>query len=204
MPNPALIAILRGVTPDSVLAVAECLLACGIHRIEVPLNSPQPLQSIQRLSQALAGRAEIGAGTVLTPAQVDAVAAAGATLVLSPDMNTDVIQRTRALGLQSMPGVATPTEAFRALAAGASGLKLFPADVLGVASLKAWRSVLPAGTAITAVGGIDDRNAAAFLAAGAVGLGVGSWLYKPGRSISELQALGARLVAAVAAVAKPG
>ena len=192
-----LVAILRGVTPDTVADVGDCLLQCGITTLEVPLNSPDALASIALLGQRFAGRAVIGAGTVLGADQVDAVAAAGATLVLSPDMNPEVIARTKALGLRSVPGVATPTEAFRALAAGADALKMFPADVLGVASLKAWRSVLPAGTAIYAVGGIEAGNAAAFLAAGAVGVGVGGWLYKPGKALAEIRASALALVASV-------
>ena len=189
-----IIAILRGITPEGVLEVAEALVDVGIAVIEVPLNSPQALQSIRLLSSRFAGRAVVGAGTVLTAEQVDAVAQAGATLVLSPDSNVDVIRRTRALGLTSIPGVATPTEALRALDAGADALKLFPADVLGVASLKAWRSVLPPAVRIYAVGGIDDGNAAAFMAAGAAGVGVGGWLYRPGSSVATVRASAALLV----------
>lgn len=198
-----LVAILRGVTPDTVLEVGECLLQCGIATLEVPLNSPEPLASIALLQRHFGSRAVIGAGTVLTPDQVEAVARAGATLVLSPDMNPEVIARSRALGLRSVPGVATPTEAFRALAAGADALKMFPADMLGVASLKAWRSVLPAGTAIYAVGGIDAGNAAAFLAAGAAGVGVGGWLYKPGKALAQIRDSALQLVACLGAGAKP-
>ncbi len=194
-----IVAILRGITPDTVLEVGELLLQCGISTLEVPLNSPDALASIALLQQRLGGRALIGAGTVLTAAMVDAVAQAGATLVLSPDMNPEVIARSRALGLRSVPGVATPTEAFRALALGADALKMFPADVLGVASLKAWRSVLPAGTAIYAVGGIEAGNAAAFLAAGAVGVGVGGWLYKPGKTLVQIRESALQLVASLGA-----
>jgi 2-dehydro-3-deoxyphosphogalactonate aldolase len=182
-----LIAILRGVTPDQVLSVAQVLIDAGIRTLEVPLNSPEPLESIRRLSQRHAGSAVIGAGTVLSVQQVQAVAQAGAGLVLSPNMNPAVIARTRALGMVSVPGVATPTEAFAALEAGASALKLFPADVLGVASLKAWRSVMPADVRFYAVGGIDADNAAAFLQAGAAGVGVGSSLYRPGLAVAEVQ-----------------
>ncbi len=195
-----IIAILRGITPDALLEVAECLLQCGIKTIEVPLNSPHALQSIQMLHERFAAEAVIGAGTVLSVRQVDEVAQAGATLVLSPDMNVEVIARTRALGLTSIPGVATPTEAFRALQAGASALKMFPADVLGVASLKAWRSVLPAEVRIFAVGGIEAGNAAAFLAAGAVGVGVGGWLYRPGYSVDQVRASAMQLVRSLARV----
>ena len=195
-----IVAILRGITPDFVLEVAECLVQCGIKTIEVPLNSPQALQSIQMLHERYAAEAVIGAGTGLSARQVDEVAQAGATLVLSPDMNVEVIERTRALGLTSIPGVATPTEAFRALEAGASALKLFPADVLGVASLKAWRSVLPADVRIFAVGGIEAGNAAAFLAAGAVGVGVGGWLYRPGYTVDQVRESATQLVRSLARV----
>ena len=189
-----IIAILRGVLPDDVLAIGEGLVQCGITTIEVPLNSPEPLRSIRLLAHHFAGRAIIGAGTVLTPAQAEAVAQAGATLVLSPNTNTAVIQRTKALGLTSIPGVATPSEAFAALDAGADLLKLFPAAVLGVASLKAWRSVLPADVRFVAVGGIDAGNAAVFIAAGAVGVGVGGSLYKPGQTLDQTRVAALRLV----------
>ncbi len=182
-----IIAILRGVTPDSVLEVADCLVQCGIKTIEVPLNSPQALQSIGLLHDRFAGQAVIGAGTVLTVQQVEAVAQAGATLVLSPNMDAAVVTRTRELGLTSIPGVATPTEAFAALQAGASSLKMFPADVLGVGSLKAWRSVLPPDVRIIAVGGIEAGNAVSFMAAGAAGVGVGGWLYQAGRSLAQIR-----------------
>ncbi len=196
-----IIAILRGITPDTVLEVGECLVACGIGTLEVPLNSPDPLTSIAMLSARFAGRAVVGAGTVLTAAQVDGVAKAGATLVLAPDSNLEVVSRTRALGLTSIPGVATITEAFRALDAGATALKLFPADALGTVTLKAWRSVLPAGVRIYAVGGIEATNAAAFGAAGATGLGVGGWLYRPGRSIEQIEQSARLLVTTVAKAA---
>jgi 2-dehydro-3-deoxyphosphogalactonate aldolase len=193
-----IIAILRGVTPDTVLDVAECLVQCGIKTIEVPLNSPQALQSIALLHRRFADQAVIGAGTVLTAQQVDAVAQAGGTLILSPDMNVEVIKRTGALGLTSIPGVATVTEAFRALDAGAHALKLFPADVLGVACLKAWRSVMSPDVRFVAVGGIEAGNAASFLRAGAVGVGVGGWLYKPEFSIDHIQRAALQLVETLA------
>lgn len=193
----SIVAILRGVTPDTVIDVADCLVRSGIKTIEVPLNSPRALESIRLLHEGLAGKATIGAGTVLSIEQVEAVAQAGGALVLSPNMNVDVIRRTRQLGLTSIPGVATPTEAFAALDAGATALKLFPADVLGVSSLKAWRSVMPSDVRIYAVGGIEADNAAAFLAAGAVGVGVGGWLYKPGRSLVELRNRASELVRSV-------
>lgn len=189
-----IIAILRGVKPAEVLAVADCLVQCGITTIEVPLNSPEPLLSIRLLADHFSGRAVVGAGTVLTPDQAEAVAQAGATLVLSPNTDVKVITRTRELGLRSIPGVATPSEAFQALAAGAHALKLFPADVLGVASLNAWRSVLPSSVQVVAVSGIDAGNAAAFIAAGAVSVGVGSSLYKPGQALEQTRAAAMQLV----------
>ena len=193
----SIVAILRGVSPEAVIEIADCLVQSGIKTIEVPLNSPRALESIRLLHERLAGKATIGAGTVLSIEQVEAVAQAGGTLVLSPNMNVDVIRRTRQLGLTSIPGVATPTEAFAALDAGATALKLFPADVLGIASLKAWRSVMPQDVRIYAVGGIEAGNAAAFLAAGAVGVGVGGWLYKPGRSLDELRSRATELVRSI-------
>lgn len=200
----SIVAILRGVTPDTVIEVADCLVQCGIKTIEVPLNSPHALESIRLLHERLVGKATIGAGTVLTIEQVEAVAQAGGALVLSPNMNVDVIRRTRELGLTSIPGVATPTEAFAALDAGATALKLFPADVLGVASLKAWRSVMPSDVRIYAVGGIEADNAAAFLAAGAVGVGIGGWLYKPGRSLDELRNRASELARSVGGMQPQG
>ena len=200
-PNMQIVAILRGVTPDTVLDVADCLLQCGITTIEVPLNSPQPFQSIKLLHERFADKAVIGAGTVLTTSQVDAVAQAGGTLVLSPDMNPEVIKRTRALGLTSIPGVATVTEAFRALEAGAHALKMFPADVLGVGSLKAWRSGMPADVRFLAVGGTEAGNAATYLAAGAIGVGVGGWLYRPGSTIEQVRNSATQLVQALSQAA---
>ncbi len=192
-----IIAILRGINPHEVVEIAECLVDCGIGAIEVPLNSPRALDSIVLLHRHFADRATIGAGTVLTVGQVEAVAQAGAEVVLSPDMNVDVIQRSVSLGLMSIPGVATPSEAFHALRAGADALKMFPAEVLGTTSLKAWRSVLPPSTRLFAVGGIDAGNAAAYLAAGAVGVGVGGWLYQSGRSIEQIRQRATEMVQAL-------
>jgi 2-dehydro-3-deoxyphosphogalactonate aldolase len=189
-----IIAILRGVTPDTVIEIAECLVQSGIKTIEVPLNSPNALESIRLLHQGFEGRAVIGAGTVISVAQVEAVAETGAKLVLSPNMDVAVIERTRALGLTSVPGVATATEAFRALQAGANALKMFPADVLGVATMKAWLSVMPTGTRIYAVGGIDASNTAVFAEAGAFGVGVGGSLYKPGKSMGLIREVAMQLV----------
>jgi 2-dehydro-3-deoxyphosphogalactonate aldolase len=185
-PVQGVIAILRGVRPDEVLGVAEALIEGGIALIEVPLNSPQPFDSIQQLARTLGAQARFGAGTVLTAADVDRAADAGATLVLAPNFDAAVVQRTVQRGLFSMPGVATPSEGFAALAAGAHGLKLFPAEMLGPPVMKAWRAVFAPGTTMVAVGGVGENNIAAFRAAGANGVGVGSSLYAPGVARPEL------------------
>jgi 2-dehydro-3-deoxyphosphogalactonate aldolase len=176
-----LIAILRGVRPEEAAAQAEALVGAGIAWIETPLNSPEPLRSIAAMAEAVGDRARIGAGTVLTEAEVDAVRGAGATFVVSPNCDPAVIRRTRALGLGSYPGVFTPTEAVAALAAGADALKIFPAELMGPRGLKALRAVLPDGTEVYAVGGADPSNFADWRAAGASGFGLGSFLYAPGR-----------------------
>lgn len=174
------VAILRGVTPGEVLAIGAALQAGGIRVIEVPLNSPEPFESIARLAKAFGDELLIGAGTVLAPDDVDRVASAGGRLVLAPNADAAVIGRCKALGLVSMPGVATPGEGFQALAAGADALKLFPAEMLGPPVLKAWRAVFPQTVPMFAVGGIGEHNIAAFKAAGAAGVGTGSSLYSPG------------------------
>jgi 2-dehydro-3-deoxyphosphogalactonate aldolase len=181
-----LVAILRGVQPNEVRTIAEVLVDAGFRAIEIPLNSPSPLQSIEILARAFDDTVLVGAGTVLSVSDVDLSADAGARLLLSPNQKEEVIRHTVSRGLVSMPGVATPTEAFAALAAGANLLKLFPADILGPSSFKAWRAVLPNKTGLFGVGGIDASNLAAFKSAGATGVGLGSWLYKPGISLVEL------------------
>ncbi|MCH4813021.1 2-dehydro-3-deoxy-6-phosphogalactonate aldolase [Vreelandella neptunia] len=181
-----LIGILRGVSPDEAVDVAEAVLAAGINQIEVPLNSPNPLESIRRLVAAFGDRAVIGAGTVLIPAQVRDVYAAGGRLIVSPNCRPAVIEETYKLGMASWPGIVTPSEAFDALDAGATGLKLFPAVQVGLEGMKAVRAVLPAGTLLYAVGGVGVDNFAEWRAAGVDGAGLGSALYKPGQSASRV------------------
>ncbi len=175
-----IIAILRGVTPADVEAIAAAILDAGIAKIEVPLNSPDPMDSIARLATAFGDRALVGAGTVLDVQAVDDVHAAGGKLIVSPNVNADVIARTVALGMESWPGIFTPSEAFSALHAGATGLKLFPGDMAGPAGMKALRAVLPQGCQVYAVGGAGADNFAQWHAATADGFGIGSAIYKPG------------------------
>jgi 2-dehydro-3-deoxyphosphogalactonate aldolase len=191
-----LIAILRGIRPDECEAVAEALVEAGFTIIEVPLNSPDPLASIAALVEALGPRALVGAGTVLAEAEVDALAAIGAGLVVSPNGNPAVIRRTAALGMVSLPGVFTPTEMFAAIEAGASGLKLFPAEAASPAVIKAVRAVLPPQVPLFAVGGISAANMGDYLAAGAAGFGIGGSLFKPGKPLAEIAADAHAIVAA--------
>lgn len=181
-----LVAILRGLTPAEAPAIGDALVDAGFTLVEVPLNSPDPFASIRILADRLAGRALVGAGTVLTVEQVGQVADAGGTLVVSPNTNPDVIRATVAAGLISMPGYFTPSEAFAALAAGATALKLFPADGTTPAMLKAQRAVLPRDVPVLAVGGITPETMVAWRAAGADGYGLGSNLYRPGKSAADV------------------
>ena len=181
-----LIAILRGITPPEAIPVCEALIEAGITLIEVPLNSPEALTSIALASNALSDKAAIGAGTVLTKKQVRAVAEAGGTFIVSPDTNRAVIEETVEIGLDSYPGVFTPTDAFRAIRAGATGLKFFPAEVLGPKGLKAMKAVLPPDIPVYAVGGAVPDNFGEFFAAGCTGFGLGSYLYKPGMDASAV------------------
>ena len=181
-----LIAILRGLTPAEAPIIGEALVSSGFAIIEVPLNSPEPLQSIAALTQQFP-QTLIGAGTVLNAQQVKDVHAAGGRLVVAPNFNTAVVAQALALNMVVLPGVATPTEAFAALDAGAHGLKLFPAEMISPATVKALRAVLPKDAALMPVGGITPHNMAAYLAAGASGFGLGSALFAPGRSAHEVR-----------------
>lgn len=189
-----IVAILRGITPPEAVATAQSLIANGITLIEVPLNSPDAFDSIARMIDAFGAQAEIGAGTVLRPAEVTQLAAIGGKLVVSPNCNPDVIRATRQAGLASYPGVMTPSEAFAALDAGATALKLFPGELIGPTGLKAMRAVLPAGTDCYAVGGVNADTIRDWIAAGAAGIGVGTGIFRPGDSPETVGARAADLV----------
>ena len=180
-----LIAIIRGVTPDEAEATGAALFEAGIRIIEVPLNSPEPLRSIERLARAFGGEALIGAGTVLDPADVGRVSDSGGRIVVSPNSFAPVIEATAAAGLVSLPGFFTPSEAFAALRAGATGLKLFPAEGATPAVVKAQRAVLPKDVPLLVVGGISPDNMRPWIEAGAQGFGLGSGLYKPAQPAEE-------------------
>jgi 2-dehydro-3-deoxyphosphogalactonate aldolase len=183
-----LVAIIRGVTPEEAEAIGEALYEAGIRIVEVPLNSPRPLESIGILARVLSERALIGAGTVLDPADVARVAEVGGRLVVSPNTNSEVIAATAAAGMISAPGYFTPSEAFEALRAGAHALKLFPAEAASPAVVKGQRAVLPKDVPLLVVGGVKPDNMQAYLDAGANGFGLGSGIYKPGQSPAEVAA----------------
>ncbi|MGF0117869.1 2-dehydro-3-deoxy-6-phosphogalactonate aldolase [Promicromonospora sp. Marseille-Q5078] len=188
-----LVAILRGVTPDEAVEVATAALAAGLDAVEVPLNSPDPLESVRRIRAALGPDRRVGAGTVLTPDDVRRAADAGASLVVSPNTRPDVVAEAVRLGLESFPGAATPTEAFAALDAGATAIKIFPGQAVGVSGMRAWASVLPAGTRLVPVGGVDASTLGDWARAGADGAGIGTSLYRPGDSPATVGARAAEL-----------
>jgi 2-dehydro-3-deoxyphosphogalactonate aldolase len=192
-----LVAIIRGVTPGEVEDIGQALYDGGIRIIEVPLNSPEPLDSIRKLAARIGDSALIGAGTVLRPSQVDEVGEAGGKLIVSPNANVEVVRTAAAAGLVSCPGIFTPTEAFAAIDAGATALKFFPAEAGSPAVVKAMRSVLPRDLPILAVGGVTVDAVGPWLDAGADGFGLGSALYKPGQSAAETLARAREFVAAV-------
>ena len=183
-----LIAILRGVKPDEVEAIGEALVEAGFTILEVPMNSPDPLDSIARLARRFEGRAVVGAGTVLRVEDVEAVGAAGGTLIIAPNANVRVIAAAADKGYVALPGIATPTEAFAALDAGAAALKLFPAEAASPAVLKAMRAILPKDTRVLPVGGIAPELMADWRKAGAAGFGLGSALFAPGMSAADVGA----------------
>jgi len=194
-----LVAILRGVEPAEVSAIAAALETEGIAIVEVPLNSPQPLDSIARLARQFGDRLLIGAGTVMTEAQVAEIADAGGRLIVTPHATSDVVQAAKARGLLAIPGFFTPAEAFAMLAAGADAIKLFPAEAAGPPVLRALSAVLPEGTAVLPVGGIDAASIPAWRKAGAAGFGVGSSIYKPGDSAATVAGKARALVLSLAA-----
>ena len=195
-----LIAILRGVKPEEILDVGQVLVDAGFRIIEVPLNSPEPLSSIRKLSERFGERLLTGAGTVLDPAAVPQVEAAGGRLIVMPHADAQVVQAARSRSLYALPGFATPTEAFQMLDAGADGIKLFPAEAASPPILKAIRAVLPSGSCVIPVGGITPDRLAAYWQAGASGFGLGSALYKAGMKAREVAQNAARFTSAMAAL----
>ncbi len=185
-PTFRLIAIVRGLRPEESLGIAAALIEAGISTIEVPLNSPDPFTSIELIAREFGDVAMIGAGTVLQKEDCSRLQSAGGRLVVSPNCDPDVIRHAKSLGLAVYPGVATPTEAFRALGAGSDGLKLFPFETLGIQALKAWKAVLPPKTALFPVGGVTPETIPELAAAGAAGVGIGSALYKAGMARDEV------------------
>jgi 2-dehydro-3-deoxyphosphogalactonate aldolase len=181
-----LVAILRGLKPVEAVAVGRALFEAGIEAIEVPLNSPEPFVSIASIVAALPGSALVGAGTVLTPADVDGLHEAGGRLLVSPNIDAEVMGRAMQHGMVTVPGVFTPTEAFQAIRLGASALKFFPASVLGAAGISAMRAVLPVETLVGAVGGVSEKDFAGYKAAGVSVFGLGSSLFKPGMSVDDV------------------
>jgi 2-dehydro-3-deoxyphosphogalactonate aldolase len=192
-----LVAILRGIRPEEAVAVGEALVGAGVVVLEVPLNSPEPMESIRRLAAHLGTRALVGAGTVMTEAQVAEVAAAGGRLLVTPHADPSLVRAAKARGMLAVPGFFTPAEAFGLLAAGADALKLFPAEAASPAVLKALLAVFPKGTAVLPVGGMAAETILPWRAAGAAGFGIGSALYRPGDAAEEVGRKARALVAAI-------
>jgi 2-dehydro-3-deoxyphosphogalactonate aldolase len=191
-----LVAIIRGVKPDEAADVGAALVDAGFAIVEVPLNSPDPMASIARIVDRVGDRALIGAGTVMSPADVSDVAAAGGRLIVMPHSDLSVVRAAKEQSLYAVPGVFTPTEGFAALAAGADALKLFPAEAIPPQVVKAWRAVFPPGAKLLPVGGVGAGNMAAYLAAGAAGFGLGTSLYVPGRRPAEVRTAAETMIAA--------
>ncbi|MFT5707763.1 MAG: 2-dehydro-3-deoxyphosphogalactonate aldolase [Oceanospirillaceae bacterium] len=196
MQQRQLIAILRGIEPSDAIDIAQVLISSGISKIEVPLTSPDALTSIKLMVEHFVDQAIFGAGTVLNCEQVIAVASTGASMIVSPNINQDVVHQTKALGMLSYPGVLTPSECFDAIDAGADGLKIFPASIIGPAGVAAMAVVLPKTTPIFAVGGASADNFGDWLKAGVQGFGIGSALYKPGYTAAQVQEIAQEMVAA--------
>ncbi len=192
-----LLAVLRGLRINEAEAVGGALVDAGFRVLEVTLDSPEPCRSIEALAKRFGEEAFIAAGTVLRPAQVAEVAAAGGRAIVAPNFNADVVRATKAAGLVSMPGILTPTEAFNAIDAGADGLKIFPGDAISPAVVKGLRAVLPKDVLLCVTGGVNAANIAAFLAAGASAAGIGSALYQPGKPAGDIAAAARQLVEAV-------
>lgn len=191
-----LVAILRGITPDEILDVGQVLFDAGFRVMEVPLNSPDPLKSIEKLASQFGGNALVGAGTVMTPDDVIDVRDAGGELIVMPHSDSEIIEEAKAEGLFCLPGVATPTEGFQALTSGADGLKMFPGEAMPPHIVKAWRAVFPDTIKLMPVGGVSPETISDYFAAGASGFGIGGALYAPGRSIDDIKARAIALVAA--------
>lgn len=199
-----LVAILRGVTPDEVIAIGTVLVNAGFRVLEVPLNSPCPFHSIERLAHTFGDRCTIGAGTVLAVADVGRVADAGGRLIVTPHTDPAIIAAAKQKHLHCTPGTATPSEAFAALRAGADAIKVFPAEQITPKVLHAWRAVLPRDVDVLPVGGITPTSMAEYVCAGATGFGIGSALYKPGRSIAEISAAAQEFASAWTVIALEG
>lgn len=197
------IAILRGLRSEEALQMGQTLIAAGVHVIEIPLNSPEPLESIRIMSEAFGNQAWIGAGTVLTPEDVQNVKKAGGELIVSPNTDQAVIRHTVALGMASFPGVLSPTEAFAAVAAGTKFIKIFPVNTIGVGYIKSLKSVLPKDITVCAVGGVEASNVHHWLSVGANVLGIGSGIYKAGDTVETVRLKATQIVSAVQSFKQP-